>query len=97
MRVDLTNTQDADGATHVTLELLESGDLEVFYHDVGAAAQRTFGDSDYEAWLRVGAGDLGKLAFALMAEKFAGRADALSAARAFCEAHGIAFEAGVWT
>lgn len=97
MHMELSRTRDEDGATTVTLELLESGDLELFYHDTGPAAQRTFGDGDYEAWLRISASDLGRLAFALLAEKYAGAPDALSAMREFCAAKAIPFEAGSWS
>jgi len=97
MRADLMRMQNAGGATTVTLELHDGGDLELYYHDVGAAAQRTFGDGDYEAWLRIASDVVGKLAFALLAEKFEGKPDALSALKAFCAARGIPFQAGVWT
>lgn len=97
MRVELTRSKDSDGETSICIELLESGGIELHYHDIGPAAARTFGSGEYEAWMRVAADDMGRLAFALLAEKFADMPDALSALRAFCEQRAISFEAGGWS
>lgn len=93
----LSRSEDSDGKTTVSLELCEDGGVRIFYHDIGPAAKRMFGDIDYEAWLRVPPGQLGKLAFVLLSEKFEGRADALSRLRALCEANGVGFENDVWS
>ncbi|HEX8239183.1 MAG TPA: hypothetical protein VF574_05515 [Allosphingosinicella sp.] len=93
----LYSNENEGGRTTVTLELLPDGSLQLFYYDIGEDSRRTFGDSDYEAWTTVPASELPKLALALLAEKYAGRHDALSDFAGFCEAKGIAHEGGVWT
>lgn len=93
----LAQWENAGGRTTVSVELLADGSLQVFYYDIGADAQRIFGDSDYEAWLTVPPDQLGKLAIALIAAQYTGRPDALSALRTFCAAEGVAHESGSWT
>ena len=73
-----------------------SGSLQLFYYDIGDDALRTFGDSDYEVWTVVAQADLPKLAFALLAEKYAGRADALTDFQAFSQAHDTPIGGGSW-
>lgn len=97
MQAELFRNENEGGKTTVSLEQLPDGSLQLFYYDIGEAARRMFGDSDYEAWLTVPAMDLPKLAFALLAEKYGGRADAMSELRTFCEANAIAHDSGVWT
>ncbi|HEU0099174.1 MAG TPA: hypothetical protein VFQ67_10410 [Allosphingosinicella sp.] len=93
----LYGNENEGGRTTITLELLPDGSLQLFYYDIGEDARRTFGDSDYEAWITVPAGELGKLAMALLAEKYTGRHDARSDFASFCEAKGIVHDGGIWS
>jgi hypothetical protein len=93
----LAQFENADGKTTISLERGEDGSVRLFYHDVGAAAARTYGNADYEAWVQVPEAALAKLAFVLLVDKLTGKADALTQLRTFCEAHGVAFDVGVWT
>lgn len=88
--------ENEGGRTTVTLELLPDGSLQLFYYDIGEDARRTFGDSDYEAWITIPPAEIPRLALALLADKYAGRHDARSDFAAYCEAKGIAFEGGSW-
>jgi len=97
MRAELYRNRNAGGTTTIDLELKEDGALQLFYYDIGEAAQRSFGDSDYEAWANVPAPEVAKLAFALLADRWRGDPQALSAFRDFCGEHGVAVESGSWT
>ena len=88
--------ENEGGKTKVTLELLPDGSLQLFYYDIGEDARRSFGDSDYEAWITIPASGIPKLALALLADKYAGRHDALSDFGKYCETRGIANEGGSW-
>jgi len=97
MREELYRSIDAGGTTTITLEATGDGGLQLFYHDIGEEARRSFGDSDYEAWATVPAVEVPKLAFALLAERWRGDPRALSAFRDFCRERAIAAESGSWT
>ena len=92
----LYSHENEGGRTTVTLELLPDGGLQLFYYDIGEDSRRTFGDSDYEAWITVPPSELPKLALALLAEKYAGRHDARSDFATWCESKGIAHDGGTW-
>lgn len=94
--VDLATSKDEGGSLTVSLEHLENGAVRVFYYDIGPRALAAHGDSDYEAWATVAPENLSKLAFALLAEKFAGRHDALTAMMKFCADHGVPVDFGLW-
>lgn len=92
----LYRSENEGGRTTVSLERLEDGSLQIFYYDIGEDCRRMYGDSDYEAWVKVAPGELAKLAFALLADKYAGRHDAMSDFEKFCRAGGIEFNREVW-
>ena len=96
LSIELHRHQNEGGKTTIELERLEDGSLRLFYYDIGDDARRVFGDSDYEAWASVPPTELSKLAFVLLAEKYRGRADALSDFRTFCEQHEIPVAGGSW-
>lgn len=97
MPAELTRHENEGGKQSITLEALPDGSLQLFYYDIGECARRMFGDSDYEAWLTIPPTEISKLALALLAEKYRGRLDALSDLAAFCAAHEIPNDRGVWT
>lgn len=97
MDVTLYRNENEGGRTTVSLERLEDGSVQVFYYDIGEDCRRMYGDSDYEAWVRIAPAELAKLAFALLADKYAGRYDAVSDFEAFCKARGIEHDYGIWT
>lgn len=94
--VDLAKSTDAGGSLTISLEHLENGAVQVFYYDIGPRALAAHGDSDYEAWAKVAPENIGKLAFALLAEKFAGRHDALTAMVKFCADHRVPVDFGAY-
>ena len=97
MEATLYSNRNDGGKTTVTLEMLADGSLQLFFYDIGDDCRQVFGDSDYEHWLTVPPGDLPKLAFALLAEKYAGRHDSVRDLAAFCKANDIRHENGLWT
>lgn len=97
MQATLYANRNEGGATRVTLELLGDGSLQLFYHDIGEDARRSFGDGDYESWITIPAAEIPNLAFALMAEKYEGRYDARSDFATFCEKWGVKHEGWSWT
>jgi hypothetical protein len=88
-----------DGARYgrVDLRLLPDGGLEIRRHEMGSDERDAWGLDDHEASLRLSTGAVARLAFALLAERYAGRADTLEAVKAFCEDQGVAAAHAVWT
>jgi len=95
--VNLATATDEGGNLTVSLEHLDDGSLQIFYYDIGDRPMAMYGDSDYEAWATVAPAYIARLAFALLAEKFAGRTDALSELVKFCREHDIPVDVGVYT
>ncbi|MBU6371478.1 MAG: hypothetical protein KJS97_02025 [Alphaproteobacteria bacterium] len=94
--VELSKSSDDGGTVTVSVEHLEDGAVQVFHYDIGSRALALHGDSDYEAWATVAPENVAKLAFALLAEKFAGRSDALTAMQKFCADHDIPVTVGMF-
>ena len=78
----------------VDLMLKGDGAIVLEGQDMGPAVEAVWGDTDYEYRVRVAPPALPKLAFALLAEKFAGRLDAVTAFRDWCRTHGVEHEFG---
>lgn len=74
----------------VGLTLHDNGDVGIDQQDIAPSVEAAFGDSDYERWTIVPAAEVGRLAAALLVEKYRGRADAVDGFSAFCAEHGIA-------
>jgi hypothetical protein len=55
-------------SVNVDLVIRDNGDMIVEGHDIGAAPQEIFGDSDYEYWLTVRSEEKGRVLEALLAE-----------------------------
>jgi len=87
--------ENAEGKLTVDVTVKEDGGVEVFFYDIGAAAKRLTGDSDYERALTIPAHQIAQLAMHLLAEKFAGDIQAQSKIEAYCEERGI--KTSVWT
>lgn len=86
---------NTEGKLTIDVNVVKDGAVEVFFHDIGAAAQRMTGDSDYERALRIPSEQTAKLAMHLLAEKFAGDIQAQSKIEAYCKERGI--ETSVWS
>jgi hypothetical protein len=78
----------------VDLILNDDGAVALEGQDMGPAVETVWGDTDYEYWVRVAPPSLPKLTIELLREKFAGRLDAVSAFRDWCQAHGVEHEFG---
>lgn len=92
--MELYRHKDHNGSLTITLEQEKDGSIKLFYHDIGGQARRTFGDDDYEAWITISASEVTKLALALLREKLAGSATALSDLQNLCKEQGVITSAG---
>ena len=81
--------QEGDSFRSVRLCVNADGSVRLDAQDMGKQVEEVWGDSDYEFWVDVPAEALGKLAFALLREKYAGRSRAVDEFRAFCEREDI--------
>jgi len=88
--------QEGSEFRSVRLEIREDGALRLDCQDMGANVKRMWGDEDYEFWVDVPAGELRKLAFALLREKYANRAGAVDEFRDFCKEAGIEHKWDSW-
>jgi len=89
-----TYREPGPNSRSIGVTLHSDGSVGIDQQDMGPAVEQCFGDSDYERWTIVPAAEVGRLAAALLVEKFEGRVDAVDAFSAFCRAHGIAAEGG---
>jgi len=76
----------------ISLSVNEDGSIKMTAQDVGKVVEDVWGDSDYEFFLDVPATALRKLVFALLSERYAGRARAVDEFRTFCLRDGIEHE-----
>ncbi len=81
----------------IRLEVREDGAVRLDCQDIGDAAERVWCADDYEFWIDVPAGEIRKLAFALLREKYAGRSGAVDDFRNFCKEAGIEHRWDNWT
>ena len=81
----------------VRLQLQADGGVRLHAYDKGATATLTFGRDEYEFWVTVPPEQVGRLAFALLQEKFGGRVQAVTEFRDFCKRHEIVNEFSTWT
>ena len=94
-----TELYRADGAEFrsVRLKIHPDGSLRLDCQDIGENVLNFWGDDDYEFWVDVPAGELRKLAFTLLREKFANRSDAVDEFRDFCKREGVEHKWMSWT
>jgi hypothetical protein len=64
--------------------------------DMGEFVEKIWGDEDYEFWVDVPATALPKLVFALLRDRYVGRAGAVDEFRDFCKQNGIDHEWSSW-
>lgn len=88
-RVELFRRSDESGTLIIDAKLKSDGSLEVFFHDIGDAAEKAFGDRDYEHWITVPSEQVGALALTLIEHSFSGNVHAVEAVRDLCEAKRI--------
>lgn len=83
--------EDRSSPTTITISLDESSDggINLSGHDVGKAPRECFGSDDYEYVLTIPAESLRLLAMALLMEKYADDASAVSQLRDYCDKHAV--------
>jgi hypothetical protein len=80
-----------DGAEFrsVRLQLQADGSLRLHTYDMGPTSPAADGREQSEFWVTVPPDEVGKLAFLLMKERFAGRLQAVTEFRDFCKSSEI--------
>ena len=83
--------EDRESPTRITITLNEAseGGISLTGEDSGDAPRRHFGHDDYEYGLSIAADAIRPLAIALLSEKYAGDASAVSHLQEFCREHDI--------
>jgi hypothetical protein len=71
--------------------------LEIRRREMGAGVRDAWGEDEHEATLCLSPAAVAELALALLAERYNGRADALEAIEALCEAADISPVHKVWS
>ncbi len=77
--------QEGTNSRFVRLTVEPDGSVFMETQDMGEHVERIWGDSDYEFWIDVPAGALTRLVFALLRDRYAGRAGAVDEFRDFCK------------
>ena len=88
--------QEGANSRFVTLTVKPDGSVVMETQDLGENVERIWGDSDYEFWIDVAAGALPKLVFALLRDRYAGRAGAVDEFRDFCKKQAIDYKWDSW-
>ena len=96
-RVELAPRSDGARYRRITLELENDGGIFLRFHEIGGAAGAAWGVDDEEITVRVSPGQARRLAFRMIAEHLADRADAPRALIELCETQGVRCEAARWT
>ena len=80
----------------VHIDLTAAGTLDLSRHDTGPSVRRAWADNVFEYGVEFAAVELPKLAFALVAEHYAGNLDAVSKITKLVQRHGIETERWDW-
>ena len=80
----------------VRLNIGGDGAIRMDTHDMGPNVERVWDHEDYEFFVEVPPLALGKLAFELLRDRFAGNLKAVSEFRNFCQERGIVHEFQSW-
>jgi hypothetical protein len=80
----------------VRLSIGSGGAIRVDAHDMGPTIERVWDHEDYEFSVGVPSSAVGRLAFELLRDKFAGNVKAVDDFRKFCEERGILHEFDTW-
>jgi hypothetical protein len=88
--------QDGVEFRSVRLNMGGDGTIRMDTHDTGPNVQRVWDHEDYEFFVEVSPLAVGRLAFELLRDKFAGNLKAVSEFRNFCQERGILHEFQSW-
>jgi hypothetical protein len=94
--VELARVDGTESRT-VQLQLQADGAIRLHAYDRGATAKLTFGRDEYEFWVTIPPEAMGRLAFELMRDRFAGRLQAVTEFRDFCKAREIVNTFDTWS
>ena len=92
----IAHQEGGDDSRSVHVDLTASGTLDVSGHDTGPTVKRTWGDNMFECGVEFAPADLPRLAFALIAEHYAGDLDAVRKIAKLAQRHGIEAETWDW-
>jgi hypothetical protein len=88
--------QDDTEYRAVRLNIGSDGTIRMDTHDMGPIVERVWDHEDYEFSVEVPPSAVGRLAFELLRDKFAGNLKGVSEFRNFCEEHGIMHTFDSW-
>jgi hypothetical protein len=88
--------QEGAAFRSVRLSVEPDGSVRLDAQDMGKSVEEMWGDGDYEFWVDVPATAINKLVFALLRERYAGRAGAVDEFQAFCKNEGIDHKWDSW-
>lgn len=94
-KAELAVTKNEDYSS-VNLYLDNEGAIQLVGYDSGPGIQTFFGKDDYECWAIVPPAAVGRLAFALLKEKFTGKINAVHELHDFCHKHRIKIDSWNW-
>ena len=96
-RIELAPKSDGARYRRLTLERRGDGGLLLRSHIMGGAFEAAWGVDDEEITVRLAAGQVGRLALALLAERLTGEVDPAKALIDLCDTHEIEVETANWT
>ena len=94
--IQLAKEEHHGTSISIAVETREGGGIALSGQDIGDAPKRSFGSDSYEYWVRIPSDALPRLAVELLLERYAGRINAVSEFRDFCEKRGIGHEFESW-
>lgn len=82
---------DKEGGTSIHIEagITDTGDLLISGQDLGEAPRQSFGDSDYEYWLRIPSATKDRVLLALLEKCYADDPQVVSRLQAYLQSKGI--------
>lgn len=87
---------DGEDSRSVHVDLIPDGTLDLSGHDTGPTVRRAWDANVFEHGVIIAPADLPLLAFALVAEHYAGDLDAVGKITKLAERHGIEAETWDW-
>ena len=81
---------------YISLAITDDGSIRMDGGDWGPTAESFWGSDEYEFWVIIPTEAVGKLAFALLRDRFSGRTDAVDELREYCKERGITHNFDNW-
>ncbi len=89
--------QDGKESRSIRLSINNDGTIRLECQDMGPTVRKVWDEDEYEFSVTVPSRALGKLAFALLCEKYIGQNGSVDDLRSFCEKKQVEHEFMTWT